>query len=116
MPPGLERRHSSLVTRHSSLVTRAWWLCWGAVLLGWGAAMLRVHSQPFPGVMFWSFGRYTFVAAVPGMLVLIAGLYWLFTRRLRGQGVLGVLAFLLIYALAALFGTVMPAYAAMLRS
>jgi hypothetical protein len=96
--------------------SRVWLLCWGAVLLGWGAAMLRVHSQPFPGVMFWSFGRYTFVAAVPGMLVLIAGLYWLFPRRLRGQGLLGVLIFLLIYALAALFGTVLPAYATMPRT
>jgi hypothetical protein len=53
---------------------------------------------------------------VPGMLVLIAGLYWLFPRRLRGQGLLGVLIFLLIYALAALFGSVLPAYAMMPRA
>jgi hypothetical protein len=66
--------------------------------------------------MFWSFGRYTFVAAAPGMLVLIAGLYWLFPRRLRGQGVLGVLAFMLIYALAALLGSVIPTYATMPRA
>lgn len=89
---------------------RTWWLCLFGVIMGWGMAMLRVHSQPFPGVMFWSFGRYAFVALLPSLLVFVAGLRALLPKELRLQGLIGVISFLLIYALAALLGT-MSAYA-----
>ena len=79
-----------------------WWLCLLAVALGWGAALLRVHSQPFPGVMFWSFGRYAFVAILPSLLLFSAGLRALLPARLRVQGLVGVIGFLAIYAVAAL--------------
>jgi hypothetical protein len=87
----------------------AWWLCLTAVVLGWGAALLRVHNQPFPGVLFWSFGRYTFVAMLPSMIVFIVGLREIFPRPLCNQGLLGVFGFLIVFALVALFGVVWAA-------
>lgn len=84
---------------------RAWWLCLAAVGIGWGMALLRVHSQPFPGAMFWSFGRYTFVAIVPSLLVFTAGMRALFPERLRVQGLAGVVGFLLIFAVVAVCTT-----------
>jgi Predicted membrane protein (DUF2142) len=86
----------------------AWWLCLIAVALGWGAAMLRVHSQPIPGAFVWSFGRYTFVAIVPSLLLFTVGVRELLPAPLRGQGSAGVVCFLLLFALAALFGTLIP--------
>lgn len=79
-----------------------WWLCLLAVALGWGAALLRVHSQPFPGEMFWSFGRYAFVAILPSLLVFCAGLCALLPAQLRAQGLAGIIGFLMIYAVSAL--------------
>lgn len=82
----------------------AWWLCVFAVTLGWGAALVRVHSQPFPGAMFWSFGRYTFVAIVPSLLAFVVGLRAILPASLRAQGLAGAVAFLALFALAALSG------------
>jgi hypothetical protein len=81
---------------------KVWWLCLLAVALGWGAALLRVHSQPFPGEMFWSFGRYAFVAILPSLLVFCAGLREMMPASLRTQGLVGIIGFLLIYAAGAL--------------
>ncbi len=82
--------------------TRMWWLCAFAVVLGWGTALLRVHNQPFPGAMFWSFGRYTFVAMVPSLLFFIVGVRALLPQPLRAQGTAAVLGFLTVLALVAL--------------
>ena len=82
----------------------AWWLCAIAVLLGWGVALLRVHNQPFPGTMFWSFGRYTFVAIVPSLLLFIAGFRALFPPSLRNQATAAQIGFLAVFALVALAG------------
>ncbi|KAB8141917.1 hypothetical protein F8S13_17450 [Chloroflexia bacterium SDU3-3] len=79
-----------------------WLLCAAAVALGWGVALLRVHSQPFPGTMFWSFGRYTLVAALPSACVLVLGLRAALPARLRGQATAAQLGFLALFALAAL--------------
>ena len=84
------------------LCAKIWWLCLLAIALGWGAALLRVHSQPFPGTMFWSFGRYAFVAILPSLLVFSAGLGALMPMRLRAQGLAGIIGFLMIYAISAL--------------
>jgi hypothetical protein len=90
------------------LPQQIWWLCLIAVALGWGAAMLRVHSQPIPGAFIWSFGRYTFVAIVPSLLLFSVGVRELLPEPLRGQGSVGVVCFLALFALAALFGTLLP--------
>jgi hypothetical protein len=74
-----------------------------AVVLGWGAALLRVHVQIFPGVVVWSFGRYTFVAMVPSMLMFVTGLRELLPPSLRGRGLAIITCFLCAFALAALF-------------
>ncbi|MEO7912758.1 MAG: hypothetical protein ABIV47_24170 [Roseiflexaceae bacterium] len=95
--------------RHT-LKAKIWWLCLLAVALGWGAALLRVHSQPFPGVMFWSFGRYAFVAILPSLLVFSAGLRALMPARLRVQGLVGIIGFLMLYAISALLA-LLQAYA-----
>ncbi|MEP7190028.1 MAG: DUF2142 domain-containing protein, partial [Roseiflexaceae bacterium] len=87
--------------RHTT-TSKLWWLCLLAVGLGWGAALLRVHSQPFPGTMFWSFGRYTFVAILPSLLVFSAGLRALMPPALRSQGLAGIIGFLILYAISAL--------------
>ena len=87
--------------RHTTKA-KLWWLCLLAVALGWGAALLRVHSQPFPGTMFWSFGRYAFVAILPSLLVFSAGLRALMPTRLRAQGLAGIIGFLMLYAISAL--------------
>jgi hypothetical protein len=87
--------------RHTT-AAQLWWLCLLAVGLGWGAALLRVHSQPFPGTMFWSFGRYAFVAILPSLLVFSAGLQALMPPRLRSQGLAGIIGFLMLYAASAL--------------
>jgi hypothetical protein len=85
-----------------TMTAKLWWLCLLAVAFGWGAALLRVHSQPFPGVMFWSFGRYTFVAILPSLLVFSAGLRALMPTNLRAQGLAGIVGFLMLYAISAL--------------
>ena len=74
----------------------SWVLCALAVALGWGAALLRVHSQPFPGAMFWSFGRYTFVAMLPSLVFFVAGFRALFPAVLRDQATAAQLAFLVV--------------------
>ena len=81
---------------------QAWLLVVLAVIIGWGTALLRVHIQPFPGAMFWSFGRYTFVALLPSLLLFVAGFRAALPHALRGQGVAALLAFLGIFALIAL--------------
>jgi hypothetical protein len=60
--------------------------------------------------MFWSFGRYTFVALLPSLLVLLVGLRELLPQPLRAQGLAGILSFLLIFAFAALFGAIIPSW------
>lgn len=92
--------------RAEPVQVHVWWLCLLAIILGWGGALLRVHSQPFPGVMFWSFGRYAFVALLPSLLMFVAGLRALLPRELRVQGLAGVMGFLLLYALVALLSTI----------
>jgi hypothetical protein len=56
--------------------------------------------------MFWSFGRYTFVAILPSLLVFSAGLRALMPARLRAQGLVGIVGFLMIYAISALLALV----------
>lgn len=87
-----------------------WLLCLAALLIAWGAALLRVHSQPFGGAMFWSFGRYAFVGMLPSLLFFLIGLGQLASRAYRNSVLSAVLAFLLIMALFALFGTLLPHY------
>lgn len=89
---------------------KVWLLCLAAVAIAWGAALLRVHSQPFGGAMFWSFGRYAFVGMLPSLLVFIVGLGRLVPPSFRNSVLSAVLAFLLIMALVALFGTLIPHY------
>jgi hypothetical protein len=101
--------HDYWPQRHTR-AAKIWWLCLLAVALGWGAALLRVHSQPFPGEMFWSFGRYAFVAILPSLLVFSAGLRALMPTRLRVQGLVGIIGFLMIYAISALLA-LLHAYA-----
>jgi hypothetical protein len=52
--------------------------------------------------MFWSFGRYTFVAMVPSLLFFIVGVRALLPQPLRAQGTAAVLGFLTVLALVAL--------------
>lgn len=79
-------------------LSQQWWLCAFAVALGWGVALLRVHNQPFPGSMFWSFGRYTFVAMLPGLAIFVAGFRAALPPVLRDQGMAAQLVFLLVFA------------------
>lgn len=81
---------------------KAWWLCAFAVVLGWGVALARVHNQPFPGVMFWSFGRYTFVAMLPSLLFFVAGFRAIFPASLRNQATAAQLGLLAVFGLVAI--------------
>ncbi|HEU5103978.1 MAG TPA: DUF2142 domain-containing protein [Roseiflexaceae bacterium] len=101
-----DKLHPDSAEQGQGLEPTFWWLCLFAIVLGWGAALLRVHSQPFAGVMFWSFGRYAFVALIPSLLVFCAGLRACMPARLRAQGLAGILSFLVLYAVVALAGTV----------
>lgn len=89
---------------------KVWLICLAALLISWGAALLRVHSQPFGGAMFWSFGRYAFVGMLPSLLFFLIGLDRLVPHSYRNSILSAVLAFLVIMALFALFGTLLPHY------
>jgi len=86
----------------------AWWLCLSMTLVVWAVATLRVHLQPVPGVLIWSFGRYTYAAVLPTLIVLGAGVHAVMPRTLRIQGLVAVGTFLAIYAIASLVGTLLP--------
>ena len=60
--------------------------------------------------MFWSFGRYAFVAILPSLLVFSAGLAALMPAKLRAQGLAGIVGFLMLYAISALLA-LLRAYA-----
>ncbi len=90
----------------------AWWMgCW-AVGLGWSMAFLRVHLQPIQGAFIWSFGRYTFVAVVPSVIILVVGLGSLLPPHLRRQGLVGLSVFIGLFASMALISTLLPYWAA----
>ncbi len=86
----------------------AWWLCLSMTVVVWAVATVRVHLQPVPGVLIWSFGRYTYAAVLPALIVFGAGLHALLPRTLRVQTLVAVGVFLAIYAGAALGGTLLP--------
>ena len=87
---------------------RIWWLCLIAVGLGWGMALLHVHLQPIPGAFVWSFGRYTFVAIIPSVILFVVGLETMLPQPLRRQGITGVLLFILVFDIATLTTTLIP--------
>ncbi|MFD3167130.1 hypothetical protein [Herpetosiphon sp. NSE202] len=90
----------------------AWWMICLAVGLGWAMAFLRVHLQPIQGAFIWSFGRYTFVAVVPSLIILVVGLRSLFPPHLRRQGLVGMSVFLGLFASMALISTLLPYWTA----
>ena len=89
----------------------SWWLCLSLTVIVWVVATLRVHLQPVPGVLIWSFGRYTYAAALPALIVLGAGLHTLLPPSLRLQGLVAFAVFLAIFALVAFVGTLLPGWA-----
>lgn len=78
---------------------QSWWLCLAFVVGVWALAMIRVTLQPIPGVVIWSFGRYTYPAVLPGLAVLAIGLATILPKHLRLQGLVGVGLFFVVYAL-----------------
>lgn len=80
-----------------------WWLCLGLCGLVWAVAVGRVLLQPVPGRLILGFGRYTFPAVLPSLIVFSVGLQHLVPAPLRRQVVVGTGGFLAIYTVVALF-------------
>lgn len=79
-----------------------WWLCLGICGLIWVAAVGRVLLQPVPGRLILGFGRYTFPAVLPSLIVFSVGLQQLVPATLRRQVLVGAGGFLMIYTVVAL--------------
>jgi hypothetical protein len=112
---GAARLSGGLLIGRSSLpliTADAWWLSLGLVLGTWVIAVARVALQPVPGLLIWSFGRYTYPAVLPALALLMVGCAAILPLPLRRQGLVGVTVFLAVYALAVLLGTLLPAWAA----
>lgn len=85
-----------------------WWLCLALALLAWIIAVGRVLMQPVPGLLILGFGRYTYPAVIPSLVVFCVGLTQLVPAKLRHQGMVGVAAFLGLYAGIVLATVVVP--------
>jgi hypothetical protein len=88
--------------RSAVIHANLWWLALATVLITWAIALARVALQPVPGVLILGFGRYTYPALLPALIVFTVGSAMIFPASLRRQGLVGLSFFLTTYAFVAL--------------